>query len=229
MRIAILEDDHDQVELLATWLEECGHHCKACHTGTEFIRAYSQDSYDFVVLDWMLPKTSGLEVLKHLRNHLDSTVPVVFITQRDAEEDIVTALQNGADDYMTKPVSQMETIARVNAIARRLGVGDDNTADQHEYPPYSIDTRLRHVLRNGKQLEFTQKEYELILFLFKNLGRVISRGHMLEMIWGTSSRTNTRTVDTHISRIRTKLGLDEESDWKLTSVYRYGYRLENVS
>jgi len=228
MRIVILEDDRDQADLLVAWLEEAGHQCDVFSDGNAFIRAYKKDSYDLVLLDWMVPKLSGIEVLKHLRGHLDNVVPVVFITQRDSEDDIVKALEAGADDYMAKPVRHMETMARVNAIARRVGYGEKNTSDLYEYPPYSIDTKLRQVKVTGETVEMTQREYELTLFLFKNIGRVISRGHLLEMVWGTSSKLNTRTVDTHISRLRTKLELDSQENWKLTSVYRHGYRLENI-
>ena len=228
MRIVILEDDHDQADLLVAWLEEAGHQCDVYKDGNAFIRAYTKDSYDLVLLDWMVPKLSGIEVLRHLRNHLDTVVPVVFITQRDAEEDIVEALEAGADDYMAKPVRHLETMARVNAIARRMGFGDEHTSEQYDHAPYHIDTRTREIRMNDEVVEMTQKEYELTLFLFKNLGRVISRGHLLEMVWGTSSKLNTRTVDTHISRLRSKLDLDNQSNWKLTSVYRHGYRLENI-
>lgn len=228
MRIVILEDDRDQADLLVAWLEEAGHQCTVYGDGTAFIRAYNQDSYDIVLLDWMVPSLTGLEVLKHMRAHLDKVVPVVFITQRDAEEDIVQALEAGADDYMTKPVRHRETMARVNSIARRMGFGDENTSDTYEFPPYKVDTKLRHITVDGESVEMTQKEYELTLFLFKNLGRVISRGHLLEMVWGTSSQLNTRTVDTHISRLRTKLKIESQSNWQLTSVYRHGYRLEQI-
>lgn len=228
MRIAILEDDQDQADLLIAWLEEAGHQCSIFVDGNAFVRAYKQDSYDLVLLDWMVPKLTGLEVLKHLRAHVDNVVPVVFITQRDTEEDIVKALEAGADDYMAKPVRHKETMARVNAIARRMGFGDEHTSENYDFPPYKIDTRLRHVQLDGEIVEMTQKEYELTLFMFKNLGRVISRGHLLEMVWGTSSKLNTRTVDTHVSRLRTKLKLDEQEHWQLTSVYRHGYRLENI-
>ena len=228
MRIAILEDDQDQADLLIVWLEEAGHQCTIFADGNAFVRAYKQDSYDLVLLDWMVPKLTGLEVLKHLRAHVDNVVPVVFITQRDAEEDIVQALEAGADDYMAKPVRQKETMARVNAIARRMGFGDEHTSENYDFPPYKIDTRLRHIKLDDEVIEMTQKEYELTLFMFKNLGRVISRGHLLEMVWGTSSKLNTRTVDTHVSRLRTKLKLDAQNNWQLTSVYRHGYRLENI-
>ena len=196
--------------------------------GTKFVRGYSIDSYDLVMLDWIVPSMNGLDVLRHLRDQLDPVVPVVFITQRDAEEDIVSALKHGADDYMTKPVRHKETMARVNAIARRVGYGEANVAETYSLAPYDIDTKQRSVSYNGDIVEMTQKEYELTLFLFKNMGRVISRGHLLEMVWGTSSQVHTRTIDTHISRLRTKLNIDNEPDWKLTSVYRHGYRLENL-
>jgi two-component system response regulator RegX3 len=212
MRIVILEDDKDQADLLVAWLEEANHQCDVFHNGNAFIKAYKQDSYDLVLLDWMVPKLTGIEVLRHLREHVDTVVPVVFITQRNSEDDIVEALKAGADDFMTKPVRHKETMARVNAIARRMGFGDENTAASYSFPPFKM----------------TQKEYELTLFMFKNLGRVISRGHLLEMVWGTSSQLNTRTVDTHVSRLRSKLKLDEQDNWQLTSVYRHGYRLENV-
>ncbi len=228
MRIVILEDDKDQADLLVAWLEEANHQCDVYHDGNSFVRAYKQDSYDLALLDWMVPNLTGLEVLKHLREHVDSVLPVVFITQRDAEEDIVAALEAGADDYMAKPVRHKETMARVNAIARRMGFGDDNTPDNYSFPPYKIDTRLRQIILDNENIEMTQKEYELTLFMFKNLGRVISRGHLLEMVWGTSSKLNTRTVDTHVSRLRAKLKLDAQEHWQLTSVYRHGYRLENI-
>ncbi|MFT6032144.1 MAG: two-component system response regulator RegX3 [Arenicella sp.] len=228
MRIVILEDDKDQADLLVAWLEEANHQCDVFHNGNAFIKAYKQDSYDLVLLDWMVPKLTGIEVLRHLREHVDTVVPVVFITQRNSEDDIVEALKAGADDFMTKPVRHKETMARVNAIARRMGFGDENTAASYSFPPFKIDTRLRCVTLDEVAVEMTQKEYELTLFMFKNLGRVISRGHLLEMVWGTSSQLNTRTVDTHVSRLRSKLKLDEQDNWQLTSVYRHGYRLENV-
>lgn len=228
MRIVVLEDDQDQAELLTTWLSEDGHQCTVFTTGKSFIRGYSNDSYDLVILDWMVPETSGLQVLKHLRDQLDPAVPVIFITQRDSERDVVEGLEAGADDYMTKPVRHQETLARVNAVARRLGLARGRPSAVIEFAPYQIDTTKRIIAVREEKIDLTQKEYELALFLFRNLGRVISRGHLLEMVWGTSSSLNTRTVDTHISRLRGKLQIDEEPNWQLTSVYRHGYRLERL-
>lgn len=230
MRVVILEDDQEQADLLIAWLEGAGHVCESFSDGASFIKNYSKESYDVVLLDWMVPKHSGLDVLTHLRDKLDPLVPVVFITQRDSEQDIVIGLKAGADDYIVKPVRQGETLARIGAIARRVGFGEKNTAEVYELDPYKIDTRLREIYFNGELLEMTSKEYELTLFLFKNIGRILSRGHLLEMVWGTSSNIHTRTVDTHVSRLRSKLGLNSDNkNWRLTSVYQHGYRLENLS
>ena len=158
MRIVILEDDPDQVDLLVAWLEDAGHQCDSYADGNDFVRAYKRDSYDLALLDWVVPSLSGLEVLTHLKEHLDPLIPVVFITQRDAEQDIVQALEAGADDYMTKPVRHLETMARVNAIARRMGFGDKNTSDHYDFSPFEIDTRLRQISLNGMHVEMTQKE-----------------------------------------------------------------------
>lgn len=228
MRVIILEDDSDQADLLCAWLADAGHHSEVYADGKSFIRAYARESFDIVVLDWMVPEASGMQVLRHLRAHLDAKIPVVFITQRDSERDVVEALEAGADDYITKPIRQAETLARVNAIGRRFGLVEKQMDEIIELPPYHINTVAREVMIDGVQVDMTQKEYELTLFLFRNLGRVISRGHLLEMVWGTSSKINTRTVDTHVSRIRNKLALDEQDGWKLTSVYRHGYRLEKI-
>lgn len=228
MRIAVLEDDRDQADLLTAWLSDAGHQSQVFGDGKSLVRAYLKDSFDLVFLDWMVPGASGMEVLKHLRGHLDAKLPIIFVTQRDAEKDIVEALENGADDYMVKPIRMAETIARINAIARRTGFAGTDANEIVEYPPFVLNPHIREVSAHGKVIEMTQKEFELTSFMFRNLGRIISRGHLLEMVWGTSAKINTRTVDTHISRLRHKLNLDNEPNWRLTSVYRHGYRLENI-
>lgn len=228
MRVLILEDDPDQALLLRAWLQGDGHHCHIVASGSAFLKAFGQESFDIVMLDWMVPDGNGIEILQTIRNHFNSTLPVVFVTQRHAEDDIVTALENGADDYMIKPLREAETLARVRALARR---SHDQTAASTElldFPPYTIDVAKHELRLNNQVVEMTQKEFDLALFLFRNLGRVVSRGHMLEMVWATSSALNTRTVDTHMSRLRGKLAIDEQPSWQLTSIYRHGYRLEKI-
>ena len=119
VRIAVLEDDTDQVELMQSWFRDVGHECQAFGSGNEFKTVLKRETFDLLVVDWNLPDTTGPEVLSWVREHLDWRIPVLFVTSRDHEEDIVYALKHGADDYMTKPVKQQETLARISALGRR--------------------------------------------------------------------------------------------------------------
>jgi len=146
----------------------------------------------------------------------------VFHSAEDFQRDIVTALRAGADDYLAKPVRQHELMARLYALARRA----QPETERLECPPYAFDTSNRQVSFNDEVIKLTEKEYDLALFLFRNRGRVLSRQHLLTSVWGTSAELNTRTVDTHASRLRKKLKLLASERWKLTSIYQHGYRLE---
>lgn len=225
MHIALLEDDIDQSTLVQAWLEDAGHKCVVFDSGKEMTMSLLRESYDLLILDWLVPDMNGLEVLKWVRDTIDWRIPILFITQRDAEENVVEALQVGADDYMSKPVKRAEMLARIESISRRnqsVSSEDDNL----ECAPYMLNRSSRTVKLNGENIEVTRKEFELTLFFFKNAGRVLSRGYILETVWGRSAEVNTRTVDTHISRLRRKLAIGADNNWKLTSIYQHGYRLE---
>ena len=225
MHIALLEDDQDQSALVQAWLEDAGHKCVVYSSGKDMTMSLLHESYDLLVLDWLVPDMNGLEVLKWVRETIDWKIPVLFITQRDAEEDVVQALQGGADDYMSKPVKRAEMLARIDSISRRSqqsSVDDDVL----EFSPYALKRSTKVIKLNDENIEVTRKEFELSLFFFRNAGRVLSRGYILETVWGRSAEVNTRTVDTHISRLRRKLAIGPENGWKLTSIYQHGYRLE---
>ena len=225
MHIALLEDDMDQSMLLQAWLEDAGHKCVVFSSGKDMTMALLHASYDLLILDWLVPDMNGLEVLKWVRENLDWHIPVLFITQRDEEENVVQALQGGADDYMAKPVKRGEMLARINSISRRAQQANVDD-DELEFAPYTLQRSSKSVKLNGENIEVTRKEFELTLFFFRNAGRVLSRGYILETVWGRSAEVNTRTVDTHISRLRRKLAIGAENGWKLTSIYQHGYRLE---
>lgn len=228
MRVALLEDDLDHAALVNQWLTNAGHKCEHYTNSHDFIRNIKNESYDLLILDWLLPEMSGLEVLKWIRENIDWQVPTIFVTAMDREDDIVSGLQAGADDYMVKPVNQRELLARMKAVERRSAAISEEK-DIVDLEPFQIDRTNRSISRDGEAIELTQKEYELALFLFKNQGRVMSRAHILENVWGRNPIINTRTVDTHVSRIRGKLGISPEDGWRLTSIYQHGYRLERVS
>jgi len=224
VRIAILEDDTDQLALLQRWLAQDGHDVHGYLSGREVMTRAARESFDLYVLDWQVPDVSGAEVLQWLRGNVSRTVPILFVTVRDSEQDIVFALESGADDYMIKPARQNELIARVHALLRRAYPREDES--QLSFPPFDIDTRRGEIRRAGAKIELTPKEYDLAVILFRNIGRLMSRGHLQESVWGRSGELATRTVDTHVSQVRKKLDLRPEAGFRVVPVYNYGYRLE---
>ncbi|HUG77288.1 MAG TPA: response regulator transcription factor [Burkholderiales bacterium] len=226
MRIAILEDDPDQAALLRRWISEDGHDVHAYHSGREAMKQANRESFDLFMLDWQVPDVSGAEVLAWLRSNVSRSVPVLFVTVRDSEQDIVFALEHGADDYMVKPVRRQELLARVHALLRRAYPIEEKKL--LSFPPYDIDIQRGEVRRDGAKIELTPKEFELTVALFRNIGRLLSRGHLQESVWGRTGDIATRTVDTHVSQVRKKLDLRPESGYRVVPIYNYGYRLEKV-
>jgi two-component system, OmpR family, response regulator RegX3 len=226
MRVAILEDDAEQAALMRSYLTEAGHDCQCYSSGKSLIVAAGRESFDLFVLDWQVPDLSGEEVLRWVRQHVATPVPVMFVTNRDSETDIVSALEQGADEYMKKPISRPELLARIGALLRRAY--PQKNAESLTVDAYSFDLKHQSLSMGGSLVELTQKEFDLALFLFQNLGRLLSRGHILGAVWGRAVEIPSRTMDTHVSRIRTKLNLRPESGFKLTPVYNYGYRLEQL-
>ena len=222
MRIAYLEDDPDQAALIKRWLESAGHQCHHYDRGHALQRALAQESFDAFVLDWHLPDTDGLQVMREIRQHLPQAV-VIFVTARDKDDDVAKVLAAGADDFIGKPVRQAELLARIDTRARREEVAQT----QISIPPFALDREARILKRDGKPIDLTDKEYALAEFFFTNFGQLLSRKHLLEAVWGLRADVKTRTLDTHMSRLRTKLGL-HEANLRLQSVQQFGYRLERA-
>jgi two-component system response regulator RegX3 len=227
VRIAILEDDPDQLALIKRWVGEDGHDVHAFLESRECMKQAGRESFDLFILDWQVPEISGAEVLKWLRANVSRSVPVLFVTVRDSEQDIVFALEQGADDYMVKPVRRHELIARMHALLRRAYPREEQK--QLSFPPFEIDTQRNEISRGGAKIDLTPKEFELTVTLFRNLGRLMSRGHLQETVWGRSGDLATRTVDTHVSQVRKKLDLRPDSGYRVVPIYNYGYRLEKIS
>ena len=228
MKIALLEDEIDQARNLSDTLVNAQHNCEFFHTGKSFIYAVLHNSYDLLILDWQLPDMEGTEVLKVIRSQLSWRIPVIFLTSRGSEEDIITALEAGADDYLVKPARAGELKARLTALGRRIG----NESEEQEsliIGPYDINLGKRTITVSGEPVTLTDKDFELATFMFQNIGRLLSRDFLLERVWGISMDINTRTVDTHVSRLRRKLNIKPENGFRVKTIYQHGYRLERVA
>ena len=225
--IGLLEDDADQAVLVREWLEESGYTVRVYRTASEFRRRHGGESIDLLLLDWMLPDTPGIEVLDAIRTSASGKLPVIFLPARGAEEDLVRGLASGGDDYVIKPAKKRELIARVSAVLRRHGGNGENDGEL-DLPPYRLDPRRRRISLNGRDVELTQREFDLANFLFRRQGRIVGREALLANVWNLSNAVSTRTVDTHVSRLRKKLDLNGENGWRLAAVYQHGYRLEHV-
>ncbi len=232
MRIGLLEDDKSQIELFDLWTRENGDLLQSWTTGESFRAAMDQQEFDLLVLDWHLPDTTGIDELDWLRSSKSINTPVIFITSRDSEASVVEALDHGADDYMVKPVKKEIAIARIRALQRRRGLATTTPATDSSRPvtftPYHFNAQEGSVTLNGEAIKLTHKEFELAQYLFRHAGVLISRATIMQEIWGTRADLNTRTVDTHISRIRSKLRINPANGWQLSSIYQRGYRLFQI-
>jgi two-component system, OmpR family, response regulator RegX3 len=226
MRIAVLEDDRSQAFLLRHCLTSAGHHPINFDKGADVLRAVGEEKFDALLLDWNVPDLSGIEVLNRVRNELNSNIPAVVVTSRDAEEDIVKALQEGADDYICKPIRPKELVARLEVVIKHDAKQPSD--DVIEVGRLRVQVPGRQVLLNNVPVALSIKDFDLAVFLLRNVGRVLSRAQIVESVWGTGIDITSRTLDTHVSRVRTKLWLTQPNNWHLAAVYGYGYRLERL-
>jgi len=227
MRIAVLEDDRSQAFVLRKCLTGAGHNAINFDRGVSLLEAVRRERFDALLLDWNVPELSGLEVLAVVRNELGSNIPAVVVTARNAEEDIVHALSQGADDYICKPIRPNELIARLETVAKR-DEGPRNE-DVLEFGRLRVDVPARQVLLNNVPVSLSLKDFDLAVYFMRNIGRVLSRRKIVEEVWGSSVDLTSRTLDTHVSRVRTKLWLTQDNNWHLGAVYGHGYRLERLN
>lgn len=228
MNIASLEDDVAQAQLINETLKNAGYSCTSFSQGKALLTALAKPThFDLLVLDWEMPGVNGLDVIRWVRANLGRSLPVIFLTNRDQEADLVTGLQEGADDYVTKPLKPRELLARMQALLRRSKAVDQNKA--FSCGPYFIDPDTNSIQLHGQAIELAPKEYELALLLFRNPGRLFSRDVISFNIWNREIPASSRTLDTHLSNIRRKLQLRPENGLRLISSYALGYRLELVN
>jgi DNA-binding response OmpR family regulator len=227
MRIAVLDNDRSQADLICQVLSSAGHVCQSFDNAKEFLGQLRKDNYDMLILDWQVSDLSGAEVLRRAKEKMPSNTPIMFLTSSSAEDDIVAGVNAGADDYMIKPLRRGEMVARVQALLRRAYPAQ-NGAEQLQFGPYIFETRPGRLLMDGNVIEVTHKEFYLALLFFRNIGRPLSRAYIHEAVWIRETAVPSRTMDTHVSRVRNKLQLKPENGFRLVPVYSYGYRLEKL-
>jgi DNA-binding response OmpR family regulator len=226
-RIAVIEDDSDTRVHLTGLLSE-RHRVTAFADGSSFLRALHRDTFDLVCVDWSLPDMTGQDVVERVRSGtLAKAVPIIIITSRNGDEDLVTGLVSGADDFISKPVREGVLHARVDALLRRAA--PDVAGVVEVFEPFVFD-RAREVVNDGRQEHtLTTKEFALALTLFRNMHRPLARAYLMEEVWGNGANVSSRTLDTHVCRLKSKLGLNPENGFNFGPVYGFGYRLERAN
>jgi two-component system alkaline phosphatase synthesis response regulator PhoP len=221
-KILVVEDEPNMVVGLRDNFEFEGYEVITARDGVEGLQLALEESPDLVVLDVMMPRMSGLEVCKQLRAQRAS-IPIIMLTARGQEVDKVVGLELGADDYVTKPFSIRELLARVKAVLRRTSVLPKEL-DQHTFGDVEVDLRRCRVVRSGKALDVSSKEFELLKYFICHAGETLSRHQLLEDVWGYEHYPTTRTVDTHLVRLRQKLEPNPEQPQYFLTVHGTGYR-----
>jgi two-component system response regulator RegX3 len=225
--VLIVEDEESFADPLAFLLRKEGFTAAVANNGQQALEEFDRNGADIVLLDLMLPGMSGTDVCKALRQR--STVPVIMVTARDSEIDKVVGLEIGADDYVTKPYSARELIARVRAVLRRGGeAGDGELLPQVlAAGPVRMDVERHVVTVDGGEIPLPLKEFDLLEYLLRNVGRVLTRGQLIDRVWGADYVGDTKTLDVHVKRLRSKIEPDPASPRHLVTVRGLGYKFES--
>jgi two-component system, OmpR family, response regulator RegX3 len=227
-RVLIVEDEESFADPLAFLLRKEGFTTAVAATGQDALDEFDRHGADIVLLDLMLPGMSGTDVCKALRSR--SAVPVIMVTARDSEIDKVVGLELGADDYVTKPYSARELIARVRAVLRRGGEGgadpEGGSAGVLTAGPVRMDVERHVVSVAGSEVPLPLKEFDLLEYLLRNVGRVLTRGQLIDRVWGADYVGDTKTLDVHVKRLRSKIEADPSAPVHLVTVRGLGYKLE---
>ena len=224
-RVLVVEDEESISEPLSYLLRQEGFEVAVTGTGPDALAEFDRSGADIVLLDLMLPGLSGTEVCRALRTR--SSVPVIMLTARDSEIDKVVGLELGADDYVTKPFSSRELVARIRAVLRRGGEPEEAAPGALESGPVRMDVERHVVTVDGTQVQLPLKEFELLEMLLRNAGRVLTRGQLIDRVWGADYVGDTKTLDVHVKRLRAKIEPDPGAPRFLVTVRGLGYKFES--
>ena len=223
-RVLVVEDEESYSDALSYVLRKEGFEVAVAETGPDALAAFDRDGADLVLLDLMLPGLPGSEVCRALRER--SSVPVIMLTAKDSEIDKVVGLELGADDYVTKPFSSRELVARMRAVLRRRSEPDEALSSVMESGPIRMDVDRHVVWARNEQLQLPLKEFELLEVLLRNTGRVLTRMQLIDRVWGSDYVGDTKTLDVHIKRLRAKIELDPANPVHVITVRGLGYKFE---
>ena len=225
-RILVVEDEESFSDPLAYLLEKEGYDVTVTETGTDGLSEFERNGADLVLLDLMLPGMSGVDVCRALRQR--SSVPVIMLTAKDSEVDKVVGLELGADDYVTKPYSGRELLARIKAVLRRQSEPEELLPSTVESGPVRMDVERHTVSVDGKSVSLPLKEFELLEMLLRNAGRVLTRGQLIDRVWGSDYVGDTKTLDVHVKRLRAKIEPDPSRPQHIVTVRGLGYKFETA-
>jgi two-component system response regulator ResD len=223
--VLVVDDEPTIAEVVARYLERSGYSTQIATDGLQAIDFASRRRPDLVVLDLMLPGVDGLEVMRRLRDQDRERIAVILLTAKGEESDRVIGLRLGADDYVVKPFSPAELVARVDAVLRRLDTSPEREAPV-ELEDMTIDPGSRRLFVRGEEIQLTQREFELLLFLIRNPGRAFSRNQLMDAVWQYAFYSDTSTVTVHMRRLRAKIELDPSRPRHLQTVWGVGYRFQ---
>ena len=224
MKILVVDDEKLLVKGIKFNLENEGYTVDACYDGETAVNMARSGDYSLIILDLMMPKKDGLEACQEIRSF--STVPIIMLTARSDDSDVLMGFESGADDYVTKPFNILTLKARVRALLRRASITAAPTPEEPEMLScghIQLDEKRRSAFKSGEEVELTMKEFDLILFLMKNPGKVYSRESLLDLVWGYDYLGDTRTVDVHIRRLREKLELTPAQPQYIITKWGVGY------
>ncbi|GAB3228897.1 response regulator transcription factor [Glycomyces halotolerans] len=223
-RVLVVEDEESFSDALSYMLRKEGFEVSVAGDGDAAIKEYERTGADVVLLDLMLPEKSGTEVCRELR--ANSNVPIIMVTARDSEVDKVVGLELGADDYITKPYSSRELVARIRAVLRRSAEPDDPIVTVLEAGPVRMDVDRHTVSVGGTDVQLPLKEFELLEMLLRNAGRVLTRGQLIDRVWGANYVGDTKTLDVHVKRLRSKIEPEPGKPRHLVTVRGLGYKFD---
>jgi DNA-binding response OmpR family regulator len=223
--VLVVDDEPTIAEVVARYLDRAGYHTRVAADGVEALEAAARQRPDLVVLDLMLPRIDGLEVMRRLREQDRERIAVILLTAKGEESDRVIGLRLGAHDYVVKPFSPAELVARVDAVLRRVDTSPNQEAPV-ELEDLTIDPAARRVIVRGDEAQLTQREFDLLLFLARHPGQVFSRNQLMDAVWQYSFYTDTSTVTVHIRRLRAKIESDPEQPRRIQTVWGVGYRFQ---